>query len=237
MFEYIIEIISIVISIKILEKVEKYVKTKKVLETSPVGWLFKFMYWWIILIGMIIVWEILASIFGYSINNTGEFGNIMIWASVNGFSSRCFGKIAFWTLLLFTLLLAWEPMGLSGAIVSMIFFFISRHYDKIITFKISESSKILTRNDTLYNKSDLLTSYLLEAKELSSKAMNDFQNNNIPNAIEKWKKSLECYKKAEKIAKSNKDNDLELSIRDNIKSIIKNILNAKIDLISNKLRG
>ncbi|UXM84170.1 DUF4013 domain-containing protein [Methanococcus aeolicus] len=84
---------------------------------------------------------------------------------------------------------------------------------------------------------NLLNTYLLKARELPPKALNDFQNNNENEAIEKWSKSLEYYKKAEKIAKSNKDEELIQSINNNIKLIVQNILDAKIKSLYDKIEG
>ncbi len=239
MFEYIVEIISIAVSIKILERVENYLKNKKLLEIPIIGLL----YLWVCFFVMFIIWAILASIFGYSTNNINEdWVYLILFSSVNGFSSRCFGKIGFWILLLFTLLLSTgAKTGGIGAIISMIFFFITRYYDRINISKTS-SKKYDNKSEntdklSASNDLDLLDSYLLKAKELSSKALEDFQNNNLNDAINKWNKSLNYYKKAEKIAKSQKDEELVSFIHKNIKSTVKNILNAKISLISDKLRG
>ena len=62
--------------------------------------------------------------------------------------------------------------------------------DKLLPTKV-----ITTTNNKDLN---LLNTYLLKARELPPKALNDFQNNNINKAIDKWTKSIEYYKKRKK---------------------------------------
>ncbi|UXM84175.1 hypothetical protein [Methanococcus aeolicus] len=232
MFEYIVEIISIWISIKILKLVGDDFKDKGAFESGAI--FNKLGYWIICFVVMLIVWAIFTGIFGYT--NTSDLEFLILFSSINGFSSRYFGKTAFWVLLIFTFL---RGLGhdnpLLSIIIAMIFFFITRD-----TYRIDKNieNKPNLKN-TLKNKNEMdsLNTYLLGAKELSSKAFNDFQNNNENDAIEKWSKSLEYYKKAEKIAKSNKDKELIQSINNNIKLIVQNILDAKIKLASNKIEG
>jgi len=104
---------------------------------------------------------------------------------------------------------------------------------------ITMSPKVLPTNTVSNNSKDLdlLNSYLLEAKKLLPAALNDFRNNNLNDAIKKWDKSLEYYKKAEKIAKSMKDEELISSLNNKIKSVVHNILDAKIKLVSDKIEG
>ncbi|WP_018153910.1 DUF4013 domain-containing protein [Methanothermococcus thermolithotrophicus] len=104
---------------------------------------------------------------------------------------------------------------------------------------ITMGSKVLPTKTVSNNNKDLnlLNSYLLGAKELLPGALDDFRNNNLNDAIKKWNKSLEYYKKAEKIAKSNKDEELISSLNNNIKSVVHNILDAKIKLVSDKIGG
>jgi len=104
---------------------------------------------------------------------------------------------------------------------------------------ITMSPKVLPTNTVSNNSKDLdlLNSYLLEAKKLLPAALNDFRNNNLNDAIKKWDKSLEYYKKAEKIAKSMEDEELISSLNNKIKSVVHNILDAKIKLVSDKIEG
>jgi len=227
MFEYIVEIISIAISIKVLTRIGDYLKNRGLFEDDSMGDLIKFGYWCACFFIMAIIWAIAEAIFGYK--GTSSWESVILLSSINGFSSRYFGKKAFWVLLIFTFLIG-SGEGFLGIIMAMLFFFSTRHYEHI---KSMDNESLIADKDDL----DLLDSYLLKAKEYSSKALEDFQNNNINNAIENWTISLDYYKKAEKIAKSRKDEELVSSIRSNIKPIVQNILNAKIGIISEKLGG
>ena len=234
LFEYIVEIISIAISIKILTKIGNFLKDMGLFSTNNImlDWIIKFAWWWIVLFVMLFVWAIFGSIFVHKTGGDWEF--LILFSSINGFSSKYFGKTAFWVLLVFTFLIGVAGVdnnAIGGIIVAMLFFFTTRGF--------YEGNKDIENKSNLKNKSendmDLLNTYLLKAKELSSKALNDFQNNNLNDAIERWTESLEYYKKAEKIAKSNKDEELISSIHNNIKLLVHNILDAKIKLISDKI--
>ncbi|EHP84297.1 hypothetical protein [Methanotorris formicicus] len=232
MFEYIIELISIVISIKILTKIGNYLKGRKIFEND--GWFVKFVWWWVCYLVMYYVWAILANMFGYG-NRPNEWEMLILFSSVCGFSSRYYGKVGFGLLLIFTFLVgAGGPNTLLRVITAMLFFFITRYYDYGENIE-SGSSHI--DNTTYKDELDLLNYYLLKAKELSSEALEDLQNNNVDDAVKKWNKSLEHYKKAEKIAKLRKDDELISSINKNIKTIVQNVLNIKIKSISDKIGG
>ena len=184
---------------------------------------------------MVFIWRIFDGIFGMDIK--GGLTGIIIFSSINGFSSRYYGKVGYWVLLIFTFIIGiGANSAFWGFIVAMAFFFATRRINgKEDIEKIEASNTENNTSTTTNNDLDLLNTYLLNAKELSSKARNDFQNNKINDSVSKWMESLEYYKKAEKIAKSNKDEELISSINNNIKSLVHNILDAKIKLISDKI--
>ena len=237
MLEYIVEIISIWISIKILKRIGDYIKEKGLFEDKSIGGVVKFVYWWVVFFGMLIIWALFEGIFGMDIK--GGLTGIIILSSINGFSSRYYGKVGYWVLLIFTFIIGiGANSAFWGFIVAMAFFFATRRINgKEDIEKIEASNTENNTSTTTNNDLDLLNTYLLNAKELSSKARNDFQNNKINDSVSKWMESLEYYKKAEKIAKSNKDEELISSINNNIKSLVHNISDAKIKLASDTIQG
>jgi len=237
MFEYVIEIISIWISIKILKRIGKDIKEKGLFEDKSIGRVVKFGWWLVVFFTMITIWALFEAIIG--MDTKGGLTAIILFSSINGFSSRYYGKVGYWVMVLFTFIIGiGANSALWGFIVAMTFFFATRRINgKENMGKIEASNAENNTSITINDDLDLLNKTLLNAKELSSKALDDFQNNNLNDAIKKWTKSLEYYKKAEKIAKSNKDEELISSINNNIKSLVRNILDAKIKLTSDKIEG
>ncbi len=127
MFEYIIEFVSIWLSIKILEHIGDNFKKRNFFKNDSFSDEFVklLVFWSICLFVMIIVWGIFSGMFNEGVMD--DLGMVILISSVNGYSSKYFGNTIYWILLAVTVLFSMgEPDKILGIVVALIFFYITR---------------------------------------------------------------------------------------------------------------
>jgi serine/threonine protein kinase/tetratricopeptide (TPR) repeat protein len=210
MFEYIIAIIFVLMGMKvILKPIESYIRKNGFFNKTNIliDWFIKFVWWCFCGFTIIFILEIVSSIFG--MDNYNTYLGLIALSLINGFSSRSYGKLAFWVLLIFTFFMGIGG-GLLGFIITLPLFFIARG-----TYK--EDMKNEFKN-TVYTVEDWNAKgcdetdlnkkidYYDKALKINPDDADIWNNKGVAlDKLSKHSEAIECYDKALKINPDDAD--------------------------------